>query len=234
MLRIVAVVLAGLATGVVTQLGQGLLPDGWSQAPNAISPWVLVAFLVGSAIESRPTAVVAGIATLVLALVGYYAMTELRFGIGGGTNALVFWGLGALVGGPVFGLAGYAWRTSPERRYRAAALGLLAAAFIAEGGYHAVVLSEPPVGVGFAIAGLLVPRVLGRSRQDRIGGTSPRRPAWSSAPPVSPRPSGCMTPWRSWGSDRQAWHACGAPTSRSSRRGSGPARTPRRFRGPSG
>jgi hypothetical protein len=169
MQRIVAVALAGLATGVVTQLGQGLLPDGWSQAANAISPWLLVAFLVGSAMPSRPAAVAAGIATLVLALVGYYAMTEVRFGIGGGTSSLVFWGIGALVGGPVFGLAGYGWRTA-EYRYRAAALGLLAAAFIAEGGYHALVLEEPPVGAGFAIAGLLVPLFLGRSRQDRIGG----------------------------------------------------------------
>jgi len=168
MQRTVTVVVAGLATGALTQLGQGLLPDGWSQAANAISPWVFVAFLVGSAMVSRPTAVVAGIATLVFALVGYYAMTELRLGIGGGTSSLVFWGLGALVGGPVFGLAGYAWRTA-EHRYRAAALGLLAAAFIAEGGYHAVVLSEPPIGAGFAIAGLLVPLILGRSRQDRIG-----------------------------------------------------------------
>ena len=54
MQRIVAVVLAGLATGAVTQLGQSLLPDGWSQGANAISPWVLVAFLVGSAMPSRP------------------------------------------------------------------------------------------------------------------------------------------------------------------------------------
>lgn len=170
MQRLVAVVLVGLATGAVTQLGQGALPDGWSQAANAISPWLLVAFLVGSRMEGRPPAAIAGIATLVLALAGYYAMTQLRFGIGGSTNSLVFWGLGALVGGPVFGLAGHAWRTSPELRYRAAALGLLAAAFIAEGGYHAAVLAEPPVGAGFAIAGLLVPLVLGRSRQDRIGG----------------------------------------------------------------
>jgi hypothetical protein len=81
---------------------------------------------------------------------------------------LIFWGLGAIVGGPVFGLAGHEWRHG-EHRNRAIALGLVSAAFLAEAGYHWIVLQEPPVAVGFAVAGLLVPVVLGRSRQDRIG-----------------------------------------------------------------
>ena len=167
-MRGIVVLAAGLGTGIVTQILQSVLPTGWSQAANAISPWLLVAFLVGAAMPDRASAVVAGLATLVLALIGYYATTQLRYGIGGGTSSLIFWGLGAAVGGPVFGLAGNVWRTG-EHRYRALALGLLAAVFIAEGGYHLLVLSEPGVAVGFAIAGLLVPVLLGRSRQDRLG-----------------------------------------------------------------
>ncbi|HET8784873.1 MAG TPA: DUF6518 family protein [Candidatus Limnocylindrales bacterium] len=167
--RLVALVLvAGLATGVVTQLGQSLLPTDWSQAANAISPWLFVAFLVGSAMPGWRAAGLAGAATLVLAMIGYYAMTMLRFGIGGSTASLVFWGLGAVVGGPVFGAAGWWWRHGSHRS-RASALGLLTAAFIAEAGYHAIVLAEPPVALGFVIAGLLVPLILGRSRDDRLG-----------------------------------------------------------------
>ena len=166
--RALLVLIVGLGTGIVTQVLQSVLPTGWSQAANAISPWLLVAFLVGSVMPDRTSAVVAGVATLVLALVGYYATTTVRYGIGGGTNALIFWGLGAIVGGPVFGLAGHAWRTG-DHPLRAVALGLLAAAFLAEAGYHLVVLREPPVAAGFAIAGLAVPLVLGRSRQDRLG-----------------------------------------------------------------
>ena len=154
--RALLVLLAGLGTGFVTQLLQSALPTGWSQVANAISPWLLVAFLVGAAMPDRGSAIVAGLATLVLALIGYYATTQLRYGIGGGTNALIFWGLGAAVGGPVFGFAGHVWRTG-EHRNRALALGLLAAVFIAEGGYHLLALSEPGVAVGFVIAGLLVP-----------------------------------------------------------------------------
>jgi hypothetical protein len=45
----------------------------------------------------------------------------------------------------------------------------VAAATIAEGGYHAVVLNEPSVGAGFVAAGLLAPVVFGRDRRDRVG-----------------------------------------------------------------
>ena len=162
------VLVAGIATGVVTQLAQSVLATGWSQAANAISPWLLVAFLVGSAMPGRRAAALAGAATLVLALFGYYAMTTLRFGIGASTASLVFWGLGAVLGGPVFGGAGWWWRRGWHRA-RASALGLLTAAFIAEASYHAIVLAEPQVAIGFVIAGLLVPLILGRSRDDRLG-----------------------------------------------------------------
>jgi hypothetical protein len=172
------VLLAGFATGAATQVLQSVLPTGWSQAANAISPWLLVAFLVGSIMPGRASAIAAGIGTLVFALVGYYTMTTIRYEIGGGTSSLIFWGLGAVVGGPVFGLAGFTWRTG-KHRHRAIALGLLAAAFLAEAGYHLIVLQEPLVAAGFAIAGLLVPLVLGRSRQDRLGAYVAAVPAFA-------------------------------------------------------
>src|SRR3712207_5879827 len=60
---VLVVVVAGLATGILTQLGQGLLPDGWRQIANAISPWLLVAFLVGSRMADVRWAAAAGVAT---------------------------------------------------------------------------------------------------------------------------------------------------------------------------
>lgn len=159
---------AGLATGVLTQVGQSVLPGGWSQAANSISPWLLVAFLVGAAMTDLRRAAIAGMAALVLALAGYDAMILIRYGYGPGIGPTIFWGVAAFAGGPVFGAAGRAWRTGPHL-WRAVALGLLAAVGIGEGIYCAVALSWPAVGAGFGIAGLAMPLVLGRSRDDRIG-----------------------------------------------------------------
>ena len=44
--RIALVGVVGLTTGVLTQVLQSVLPDGWSQAANAISPWLFVAFIL--------------------------------------------------------------------------------------------------------------------------------------------------------------------------------------------
>ena len=118
----------------------------------------------------RRWAVAAGAIALVLAVVGFYAITSIRFGIGGGTGSLAFWGLGALVGGSVFGLAGHEWRTSPDRRIRALAIGLLAAVFIAEGAYQVRVVPTSSVGPAFIVLGAAMPLVVGRSWPDRLWG----------------------------------------------------------------
>ena len=190
------------AIGILTQVGQSVLPDGWSQAANAISPWLFVAFLVGSRMPDHWWAAAAGVATLVLAMVGYYAMTELRYGIGGGTNSLIFWGVGAIVGGPVFGIAGLSWRVG-RLRERASAIGLVAAVAIAEGVYHAVVLAEPSVGAGFILAACSPHSSWAGRARSGCGATWPRCRVWRSAPPAS-------------------WSSCcstsGSPASRSPRR----------------
>ena len=166
--RVASIVVAGLATGILTQIGQGALPGDWSQLANAITPWLLVAFLLGSVMPDTRWAIAAGIGALLLALVGYYGMVQLRYGYGGGTGSWIFWGLGAFVGGPVFGVAGHWWR-GPVHRRRAIALGLLAAVAIAEGAYNVLVVDHATVGVAFIVFGLLVPLAFGRSRDDRLG-----------------------------------------------------------------
>jgi hypothetical protein len=164
--RLVIVAAVGLLVGVVTQIGQSVLPNGVSQAANAISPWLLAAFLLGSQMPDRRWAAAAGFGVLVFALVGYYGMIQLRYGYGGSTGSLAFWGLGALVGGPLFGVAGWSWRSGAGWR-RAAAIGLLAAVPIAEGIYLTRILPDVTVGLGFVVVGLLVPLLFGRTSADR-------------------------------------------------------------------
>jgi Family of unknown function (DUF6518) len=79
----------------------------------------------------RPwTAAFAGVATGLLELVGYYTTASIR-GYPAGHSILLFWGLCAVVGGPVFGAAGWAWWSRSDWR---GALGAsaLPAAFFAE------------------------------------------------------------------------------------------------------
>jgi hypothetical protein len=164
--RVALIVATGLLVGVITEIGQGLLPDGFSQIANSISPWLLVAFLLGSRMPDRRWAAAAGFGTLAFALIGYYALTQLRFGYGGSTGSLVLWSIAAIVGGPVFGVAGWTWRVEDGWR-RAAAIGLLAAVAIAEGFYLIAIIPEPAVGAGFVIVGLCVPLVLGHTVGER-------------------------------------------------------------------
>lgn len=164
--RIALSVGVGLLTGIATQLGQSLLPEGIGQVANAISPWLFVAFLLGSRMPTAAWSGLAGVVALALALVGYYAMTQLRYGIGGGTSSLVLWSGAALVGGVVFGVLGRWWLDERPWR-RAAAVGLMAAAVIAEGVYLTRILPEATVGLGFIVVGAIVPLVLARSWPDR-------------------------------------------------------------------
>ncbi len=162
--KIGVVIGAGLATGAITQLGQAWLPEGLTQWANAISPWLLVAFLVGSVMPGNVQAAIAGATTLVLALVGYNVMLHLQIGYSSSVSATLFWAIGALAGGPVFGIAGRTWRIG-TRRQRAVALGLLVAVFVAEGARNGLQLAYPIAGATFIIVGLLLPLILGRTRE---------------------------------------------------------------------
>jgi hypothetical protein len=160
----------GLATGVVTQLAQGVLPDAWGPLANSITPWLAVAFLVGSRAPGRMPAIAGGVLTLLGALVGYYALVGLRFGYWPSLRgAVVLWIIGAAVGGPVFGLMGWWWR-EPHPWRRAIGPALLGAAAIAEGVYLSRIETVASAAPAFVVVGLMVPVVLGRSRDDRIRG----------------------------------------------------------------
>jgi hypothetical protein len=157
----------GLLLGVVTQLGQSLLPEGIGQLANSISPWLTVAFAVGALQPRVRTAAAAGFVSLALALVGYYGMVLLRFGYATVGRTLALWTAGALAGGLVFGPAGYYWRHGAFRE-RTVAVALLGAAWVAEAGYLALVLNMRDVAVGYLLIGLVIPLLLGRTLRGRV------------------------------------------------------------------
>jgi len=164
---VIVAVFIGLGVGALTQIGQSVLPDGFSQLANSISPWVTVAFVMGALLA--PTArwaALAGFLTLVFALVGYYALVWVRFGYTGGGSSLILWSLGAIAGGLVLGPAGWSWRNTRDWR-RIAAIALLAAVYVAEGLYLVIILPNAAVGVAFAVVGLLIPLLIGGSWRER-------------------------------------------------------------------
>ena len=161
---------AGLVTGALTQVGQGALPDAWRPIANSMTPWLAVAFVVGSLAPTRGSAMAGGLLTLLGAHVGYYALVALRFDTWPSLRgAVVFWIVGAAVGGPVFGLMGAWWR-GPDAWRRAIGPALLGAAAIAEGFYLSGIETVASAAPGFVVVGLLLPVVLGRSREDRVRG----------------------------------------------------------------
>jgi hypothetical protein len=152
--RTALVVLAGLALGVLTLLGQGILPGSWNHFANSGAMWLLCAFLVGSLMPNYRWASAAGVVVLVGALIGY-SLAAWAFGFAYPVFYVIFWGVVSVVGGPVFGSAGHAWRSGIFRA-RVLGLSLLGAVFAAEGWYTIQYNQDLLAGSLFIIIGLLL------------------------------------------------------------------------------
>jgi hypothetical protein len=125
------VVVLGLAVGSLTSFGQGHLSGALDAFVNSASAWLVAPFIVGALMSSRRGAAAAGLITCGLQLVGYYVTAHLR-GYPAGGAIVAFWAACAVVGGPIFGLAGQLWRTPPPRG-RGLGAAILSAAFLSEG-----------------------------------------------------------------------------------------------------
>jgi len=108
--------LAGLAVGGLTSFGQTLF-GGTALAGlgNAVSPWLVLPFAVGALTRRDRHASAVGLLACVAQVLGYYLVAHLR-GFGVSTAFLVLWTFAGVLGGPLFGWAGRAWRTATGRR----------------------------------------------------------------------------------------------------------------------
>ena len=149
------VLVLGLGVGVLTSLGQGQLDRPFAAFCNSASAWLVAPFLVGALMATRRSALLAGLLTCLLQLVGYYVTAHVR-GFAAG-NIVVFWTLCALVGGPLFGLAGNLWR-SGGRNTRGVGGTALPAAFAAEGLwlYHHELHYESTAVLWLSVAAVLL------------------------------------------------------------------------------
>lgn len=154
---------AGTLLGVLTQVGQGALPDGMSPLlANSAGAWAAAAFAVGAALSDPGRAALAGAATLVSASVAYYAAVAGLEGIDTGSRGAVIWGVAGLVAGPAFAVAGHAARQ--DRRWRPVALAVVGGVLIAEAmhslwwagvdGMRAVGAVEMTIGIATSVVAL--------------------------------------------------------------------------------
>ncbi|MDT0164081.1 DUF6518 family protein [Actinotalea sp. AC32] len=103
---------AGLAVGALTSFGQTLLGGtAFAGLGNAVSPWLVLPFAVGVLARRDRHASAAGLVACVAQVLGYYLVADLR-GFGVSSTFLVIWAVAGMLGGPLFGWAGRAWRTA--------------------------------------------------------------------------------------------------------------------------
>jgi hypothetical protein len=128
--RIAAAVAIGVVVGCATSFAQAHLAMPWAALANSASPWLLGGFAAGALQLRRGTGIAAGFIACVLEVVSYYVTSAAR-GFPVSHAWIAFWAACALVGGPVFGWAGWAWRRATGW-WQALGVSLAAGTFLAE------------------------------------------------------------------------------------------------------
>jgi Family of unknown function (DUF6518) len=128
--RVAGPLIVGIVIGVATSFGQGALHMPWAALVNAISPWLLGAFVAGIPQRRRWSGALAGGGACLIEVVSYYAATALR-GNAVASSEIALWIGCAVIGGPVFGYAAMSWWHGRDPRKRLVG-AVLPASFMAE------------------------------------------------------------------------------------------------------
>jgi Family of unknown function (DUF6518) len=145
----------GALIGAGTALVQPHVGEPWAVLVNSASPWLLGGFTAGALHRRRNPAVLAGLATLIVEVGAYFATVDIGH-IPDTHDYTLFWIVCALVGGPVAGYAGWAWRWGSPRAH-GFGVAFLPGTFIAEavGGYGLRLHYEPALAMFLVIGAVL-------------------------------------------------------------------------------
>lgn len=152
-----AIVISGLAVGVITQILQGVLPDGWGVLANSGVMWALMAFALGACMPTQRWAAAGGAAQLVIASIIYYMAVDWFEGTSSDARGAIIWSAAGIVAGSVFGLFGHVFARSAAWRWPA--LAIVAGVLVGEGIHLSWFVGNAdlrPAGVAeLAVAGVL-------------------------------------------------------------------------------
>ena len=145
--RLLLVILAGVAFGVLVAWAKGQDTDGltpMSQIRNDVgnlsTPWLMLAFIAGARSRRPASGALLGLPATMSALLGFYVFTTMVVNLGGhgflGDFGLELWGnriylAGGVVTGLLFGALGAAWSEKLSLRTAVLAGALLVAEPIA-------------------------------------------------------------------------------------------------------
>ena len=158
-LALVMALVLGTAVGALTFHLHAHLNGSWESLANAISPWLAPAFAVGALARRPMQAAIVGVVVCLSEVGGYYA-TATEHGHPTSSAPVLFWACGALVGGQLFGVAGWMWRNAAGW-YQGLGIALLSAAFFAEAAHYARALDRDGSALLFTAIGVALIAVLG-------------------------------------------------------------------------
>ncbi|MRN52657.1 DUF6518 family protein [Paenibacillus monticola] len=125
-------VVIGIVVGILTVLGQGILPGNWNSLANSGTVWLIPTFFIGALGSRKLTAAINGILSLFGMVAGYYAYAMLIQDVSHSLYYILLWTGAAVVGGIIFGIAGHLWRQG-RSWWRHCGSALLGGVFITEG-----------------------------------------------------------------------------------------------------
>ncbi|HEF5702150.1 MULTISPECIES: DUF6518 family protein [Bacillus cereus group] len=164
-------IIVGILVGVLTKLGQGILPGHWNSLANLGSVWLVPSFFVASFSYSKRTAILSGILALLGMVLGYYGYAIIFKNVSHSIYFISVWITCAFIGGTIFGIAGFLWKdtTNPLHKLGSALIG---GVFVTDG-LHILLNFEDynhmlPVGYTEVIVEIILILVLERSNANRI------------------------------------------------------------------
>ncbi len=122
----------GLAIGVLTVLGQGVLPGSWNWLANQGTVWLIPAFFAGALGSKKFQSAMLGIISLIGMVTGYYLYAMLIQNVPHSIYFILVWTGAAVVGGFIFGIAGFLWGKDHSSKHKFGS-ALIGGIFIAEG-----------------------------------------------------------------------------------------------------